>query len=333
MQRVIDFILRTITGIVSFLSLALVQLVRPIKWFHKYSYQGRAHSEKLIIAATQASVVVATILILVKLYAWFSTSSMGVLAALVDSILDLFASVVNMIAVRYAMMPADEEHRYGHGKAEALAGLGQAAFISSSAIFLIIYTIERMVHPTGIESAGLGTTVILLSILLTLGLVLFQQYVVNQTGSIAVKADSLHYRADLLTNAGILLGLLLYIWGWEYADSVIALLIGMYILECAVKIGSESLQLLLDRALPEHEQAQIMTIASRPDEVLEVHDLRSRQSGQTKFVQMHVVLDGRLNLLEAHAICESIEDDLQSAIEGLDVIIHQDPHTEKQHTG
>jgi ferrous-iron efflux pump FieF len=289
----------------------------------------RTKSEQLIVWATRASVAVAFTLLFLKLYAWLMTGSMGVLAALVDSLLDLGASLINMFAVRYALEPADEEHRFGHGKAESLAGLGQAMFIASSAVFLIIYTLERIVNPELLESPEIGTWVMLFSMALTLILVTFQRHVVKTTGSIAIKADSLHYSADLVTNAGILLGLGLYYLGWLYSDPIIALIIGIYILKCAAEIAYESVQLLLDRELPNEEQARIMELASGFEHVIEIHDLRTRQSGQTKFIQLHLVMDGNMTLLEAHELTEAVHKGIQSDFPQADVIIHQDPHTER----
>lgn len=289
-----------------------------------------SYLEKLTIYASWASVAVAMSLLALKLYAWFMTGSMGVLAALVDSLLDLVASLINMFAIRYALVPADAEHRFGHGKAEALAGLGQATFIASSALFLIIYTIERIVHPELIESVDIGSTVIGISIALTLCLVAFQRYVVKKTGSVAIRADSLHYSADLVSNTGILIGLVLYHWGWLYSDPVIALLIGLYILKSAVEVGYDSVQLLLDHGLSESEQAEILAIANGYAEVIEVHDLRTRQSGRTKFIQMHLVMDGGMSLSAAHQLSDAVEQDLIAAFEDVDVLIHQDPHTELQ---
>jgi ferrous-iron efflux pump FieF len=285
-------------------------------------------AEQLIVLATRASVLVALVLLVVKSYAWLATGSIGVLAALVDSLLDLGASLINMFAVRYALMPADDEHRFGHGKAEALAGLGQAVFIVSSAVFLIIYTLDRMMHPKQLESIDVGVSVIAFSIVLTFILVAYQRYVVKMTGSIAVKADSVHYSSDLLTNAGILLGLGLYSIGWLYPDPVIGLFIGVYILKCALEIGYESMQLLLDRELPEEEQQIIHELATKHPKVIEVHDVRTRQSGQTKFIQLHLVLDGDLTLLEAHVLSEEVESSLRKEFQYADILIHQDPHTE-----
>ena len=290
----------------------------------------RTKPEKLIILATRASVLVAICLLTMKFYAWVMTGSMGILAALVDSLLDLCASIINMVAVRYAMEPADKEHRFGHGKAEALAGLGQATFIASSAIFLVIYTIERLINPELIESPELGTWVMFVSLGITMLLVSYQRYVVKITGSVAIKADSLHYFTDVLTNVGILVGIGLYYLGWLYADPIIAMLIGIYIFKSALEIGYESVQLLLDRELPDEDQEKIMDIVLNHPFVIEVHDLRTRQSGQTKFIQFHMVLNGTITLLDAHKLSDQVHHSVQVAFPEADIFIHQDPHTERE---
>jgi ferrous-iron efflux pump FieF len=284
--------------------------------------------EKLILLASWASVVVAIALLCLKIFAWFSTGSIGVLASLVDSLLDLLASLINMFAIRYAMIPADDEHRFGHGKAESLAGLGQAFFISGSALFLVVYSIERLVNPSEVRSLELGSLVIGASIILTFILVMFQRYVAHKTGSLAIKADSLHYASDLLSNTGILVGLVLYQNGVIQADPIIALFIALYILKSAYEIGDEALHHLLDRELPSEEQDEILAIANEPEDVLEVHDLRTRQSGRTKFVQMHVVMHGSTSLLIAHQVADRIEKDIKKKFHDIDVLVHLDPHTE-----
>lgn len=290
----------------------------------------RTKSEKLIILASRASVLVAVCLLTMKFYAWVMTGSMGILAALVDSLLDLCASLINMAAVRYAMEPADKEHRFGHGKAEALAGLGQATFIASSAIFLIIYTLERIINPELIESPEIGTWVMFVSLGITMLLVTYQRYVVKMTGSVAIKADSLHYFTDILTNIGILVGIGLYYLGWLYADPIIAMLIGVFIFKSAYEIAYESVQLLLDRELPDEDQEKIMDIVLNHPFVIEVHDLRTRQSGQTKFIQFHMVLNGTITLLEAHKLSDQVHHAVQVAFPEADIFIHQDPHTERE---
>jgi len=280
--------------------------------------------------ATRASVAVALILLVVKLYAWFVTGSMGILAALVDSLLDLGASVINLLAVRYSLMPADDEHRFGHGKAESLAGLAQSIFIASSAIFLMMYTLERVVNPELIESPSVGVWVMIFSMFLTILLVTYQRKVVKATGSVAIKADSLHYSTDIITNLGILAGLLLYYMGWLYADPIIAFIIGLYIFKCSAKVAYDSVQLLLDRELPKDEQDTIHALTMSHPAVMEVHDLRTRQSGQTKFIQLHLVMDRHLSLLDAHTFGDEVLVIIKKEYPEADILIHQDPDTERE---
>ncbi|MCH2157328.1 MAG: cation diffusion facilitator family transporter [Oleiphilaceae bacterium] len=286
--------------------------------------------DQLIKLASYASVCVAVTLLLLKIFAWFSTGSVGVLASLVDSLLDLLASLLNMFAIRYAMTPADNEHRFGHGKAESLAGLGQALFISGSALFLIVFSIERLVNPTELHAIDIGSIVIGASIAITFVLVAFQRYVANKTGSLAIKADSLHYASDLFSNAGVLVGLVLYQQGIINADPIIALIIGIYILKSAYDIGDEAIHHLLDHELSQEEQDRIIEIAKKPPEIIDVHDLRTRQSGRTKIVQLHLVMDGLTSLMQAHAIADEVEDALKNEFIDIDVLIHLDPDSEIQ---
>lgn len=284
--------------------------------------------ERLIMWAARASVFVAVILLSTKVFAWLWTGSVGVLASLVDSLLDVLASGLNMVAIRYAMVPPDDEHRFGHGKAEALAGLAQATFIASSALFLLMFSIERIVHPELIESIDIGVGVLSFSLVLTVVLVLFQRWVVRKTGSVAIEADSLHYASDVFSNLGVLLGLALFYFGWLYADPVIALIIALVIMKSAVSIMVKSVNLLMDRELPEEEQSIILGIAEKHEKVLDVHELRTRLSGRTKFIQLHLVMDGNLSLIEAHRVADEVEAEIRAAFDNVDVLIHQDPHTE-----
>lgn len=290
--------------------------------------KDKQHAAKLIVWASRASVAVASFLLVLKLYAWLVTGSVGVLAALLDSLIDLFASLLNLFAVRWALEPPDDEHRFGHGKAESLAGLGQAVFIVSSALFLVLASVERLLHPQLIESAQTGSIIVLLSLLITSLLLTFQRYVVKTTGSLAIKADSLHYASDVLGYVAIAAGLILHDAGWFRVDPIVGLLIGAFILKSAVSIARDSVQALMDRELPENEQKQVLDIARSGEGVIEVHDLRTRQSGRTRFIQLHLVFDGNLSLCETHRLSEQVERRLREAFHDTDVIIHQDPHTE-----
>lgn len=287
---------------------------------------ARQNHSRLLHLAASASVLVACVLLSIKAYAWWISDSISLLASLTDSTLDALASLLNFIAVRYALQPADEEHRFGHGKAESLAGLGQALFIMGSAIFLLVRAVDRMLNPQPLEQLDVAVAVMLVSIVLTFALVLYQRYVIAQTHSPAIRADSLHYLSDLLTNAGIIVALLLSWAGWQQVDPVLAIAISLYIFYTAVQIWNESIQLLLDRELPEQDQRRIEAIALQRDEVLGVHGLRTRQSGHMKIVQMHVELDGSMPLARAHRICDQVESDILREFPNADVLIHQDPY-------
>lgn len=275
--------------------------------------------------ATYASVATAVLLVSMKLGAWLMTGSVSILASLMDSLMDSAASALNLIAVRYSLVPADEEHRFGHGKAEPLAGVAQAAFIGGSAVFLTLHAVERLRFPRAVEEVGIGIAVMVVSIVLTALLLLIQRRAIRQTQSTAIRADALHYATDLLTNLSVIIALLLSNYGWAWADSVMAISVAAYIFYSAGRIGYEAVQQLLDRELGAEVQAQILAIARRPPEVQGIHDLRTRQSGQVQFVQLHLELDGGLSLQSAHAIADRVEREIRALLPDAEIIIHQDP--------
>ena len=281
--------------------------------------------------ATYSSVATAILLVTLKLGAWLMTGSVSILASLMDSLMDTAASALNLIAVRYSLVPADEEHRFGHGKAEPLAGLAQAAFISGSAVFLILHAIERLRFPRVLEDVGIGVAVMVVSIVLTALLLLIQRRAIRQTRSTAIRADALHYATDLLTNLSVIVALLLSNYGWVWADSAMAIGVAAYIFYSAGRIGYEAVQHLMDRELGAEVQEQILAIARRETDVRGVHDLRTRQSGQIQFVQLHLELDGDLALERAHAIADRIEHEIAALLPDAEVIIHQDPSDVTEH--
>ena len=283
------------------------------------------HYSRWVTLASTAAVVTATLLILGKLIAWLMTDSSSLLASLTDSFMDVSASIINLLAIRYALAPADEEHRFGHGKAESLAGLIQSAFISGSALLLMMHGISSMLNQVPVVRLEAGIWVSAGSILLTLLLVSFQSLVIRKTNSVAIKADMLHYRSDLLLNAGVLLALVRAGQGWHCADGLFAILIGLFLVWGAAHIGYESVQALLDRQLPEEEQARIMALCCAVEGVHGVHDLRTRQSGPTRFVQLHLELDDQLPLVQAHQIADEAELAVRQSFERMEVIIHMDP--------
>ncbi|MFC3912973.1 cation diffusion facilitator family transporter [Pseudaeromonas sharmana] len=280
---------------------------------------------RLVTLAGLASTATAGILIIAKLTAWLLTGSSSLLASLTDSLMDISASLINLFAIRYALAPADDDHSFGHGKAESLASLAQAAFITGSALVLVMNGFSRLIAPEPMRNIDLGLWVTVGSFVLTLVLVLIQGYVVRRTNSQAVKADRLHYQSDLLFNAGVLLALVLSAWGWLWADGLFAMLLGLYILKGAVEIGYEAVQTLLDRQLPDEERAQIEQLAISVPGVNGVHDLRTRQSGQMKFIQLHLELDDQLPLVYAHALADQAEAAIRQMFPQADIIIHMDP--------
>ena len=280
---------------------------------------------RLMRMATYASVSVALVLILAKLVAWGYSGSLSLLATLIDSSLDGLASLINLFAVRHALSPADREHRFGHGKAEALAGLGQAAFISGSAGFLLLEGVRRFINPEPVLAHGLGIAVMVFSIAATLCLLAFQRHVIRRTGSMAISADALHYRTDLLVNASVIVALLLAARGWPGFDALFAIGIALYILYSAWEIVRRAFDHLMDRELPDDEREQIKAIARSHQQVRGMHDLRSRRSGMDTFIQLHLELDDELSLLQAHEISDEVEAHLLEVYPAAEIIIHIDP--------
>ncbi len=283
-------------------------------------------AERLMRRATYASVAVASTLILVKLAAWVLTGSVALLSTLIDSMLDAGASLVNLLAVRHALQPADREHRFGHGKAEPRAGLGQAAFIAGSGIFLVIEAMSRFAAPQAIDNGWVGIAVMLFSIVLTYVLVRYQKHVVAHTDSVAINADSLHYTGDLLINGSVIVSLLLAMYlGWQIADPVFAIAIAAYLVWNAAQIARESLHLLMDREFPDEDRLRIKEICLANGAVRDVHDLRTRSSGPQQFIQLHLEMDGNLSRWRAHAIGDEVEAEIRKAFPAADVIFHHSP--------
>lgn len=283
------------------------------------------HYGQLVSRAAIAATVMASLLLLIKIFAWWYTGSVSILAALVDSLVDIAASLTNLLVVRYSLQPADEEHTFGHGKAESLAALAQSMFISGSALFLFLTGFQHLAEPEPMNQPVIGVVVTVIALFSTLILVTFQRWVVRKTQSQAVRADMLHYQSDVMMNGAILIALALSWYGWHRADSLFALGIGVYILYSAIRMGHEAVQSLLDRALPETEHQAIIDIVTSWPGVQGAHDLRTRQSGPTRFIQLHIEMEDNLPLVQAHVIAEQVEQAILYHFPGSDVIIHQDP--------
>ncbi|MEE3696304.1 cation diffusion facilitator family transporter [Glaesserella parasuis] len=277
--------------------------------------------------AANFAVIVAATLIIAKAFAWWQTGSMAILAAMTDSLVDLFASLTNMLVLRFALQPADDDHTFGHGKAESLAALAQSAFITGSATFLLLQGIQRLTEPQLVQSSELGIAISLFSIVLTAALVLYQKKVVKLTQSPAIEADSLHYQTDLYMNAAILVAMILNIYGVIYADALFAIGIALYILFNAAKMCWEAVQSLLDKALPQEEVDQIWAIALQHPRIIGIHDVKTRRAGAIRFIQLHLELDDHLPLVVAHYITDSLEQKILAVFPHSEVIIHQEPTT------
>ncbi len=289
------------------------------------SQEGSA-AHRLRLRATHASLATAAVLIAAKFGAWTGTGSVALLSSLVDSMVDAAASLVTFIAVRQAVVPPDREHRFGHGKAEPLAALGQAAFLLGSALFLIAEAVRRLVFPEPVENTGIGIVVMAFSLVVTIGLVAYQRHVVRRTGSLAINADALHYSGDILMNLGVIAALLIQsALAVPIIDPLFGGAVGAYIIYGVTKIARLSLTQLMDRELPDHERVRVRAIAESHPKVTAVHDIRTRGAGPTTFIQLHIEMDGAMSLLRAHEISDTVEQELRAAFPHAEIIIHADP--------
>lgn len=280
----------------------------------------------LVQLATKFSMVVALIIVSAKIFAWFYTSSATILASLADSVLDVLSSFINFVAARYAIQPPDDEHRFGHGKAEDLAVYTQASIFAASGIFVFFVSIKRIINPVQIEHGVLGIGVMILSIFLTIFLVLFQTYVLKKTKSKIVQADKLHFSVDLMSNVAVIAALVLSEFvGNNYIDPAFALIIASYIFYGALKLLKSAFKNLMDHEMDEKDRDKIKEIILRNKKIRGFHDLKTRYSGRKAVIQFHIEMDGKITLLDAHHITDKIEEELRKLFHGADIIIHQDP--------
>lgn len=290
-------------------------------------YADPAQRATLMRVAGFASVGVALVLILIKAWAYAASGSIALLGSLADSLLDLAASVITLLAVRFALAPADREHRFGHGKSEGVAGLVQALIVTGSALYVGIEAIGRLLSPQPLTSPVIAVVTMAVSVVLTLVLFTVQRYVIARTGSLAITADSVHYQADLLTNVTLLIGLFVsYRFDLHILDPLLGLVVVALILWSVRRIALESLDVLLDRELPTKSRRRIEKIIAAHPSVLGFHDVRTRSSGSMEFIQLHLELDPKLSLFEAHAISEEVAVEVRNAFPRAEVLIHVDPY-------
>ncbi|MFI9653644.1 cation diffusion facilitator family transporter [Guyparkeria sp. GHLCS8-2] len=280
---------------------------------------------KLLRMVTTASVTLALTLIALKLAATITTNSLSMLASLIDSTMDLLASLVTLVAVRVALQPPDEDHRYGHGKAEPLAALAQATFIAGSGVFLLIEALQRLIRPQEIDAVNWGVAVMIFSMVATLALITFQRYVIIKTRSPAIKADASHYSMDFLVNASTIAVLILAGYGLNWIDPIFGTLVGIFVLYSAWKVGREALDHLMDREVLDGTEMRIAQIATAHPSVHAVNQIRTRLAGQTMIIQLYLYLDNHIDLNRAHQIGDEIEAKLLRTFPGADVMIHEEP--------
>jgi ferrous-iron efflux pump FieF len=282
--------------------------------------------QRLVKRAALASVLTAATLILVKFAAYLLTDSLSLLTTLVDSLLDIAASILNLLAIRLALQPADHEHRFGHGKIESLAALGQVLFISSSSIILLIEATSRLFSPQSVDNPAIGVGVMIFSIILTLCLIIYQRRTLQQAASIAIKADAMHYVGDVMTNAAVLGAFVIIAWkGWIWVDPLLAASIAIYFMTVAWRVGREAVSVLIDRELSDADRQKIIACIYQHPKVRAVHDLRTRSAGQHVFIQYHLELDPAVSLLEAHYISDQVEEMVLALFPNAEIISHQDP--------
>ena len=293
-----------------------------------------AADANLIQRATYASVGVAAILIGVKFFGWWITHSVSLQASLIDSLLDAFASVINMVAVYHALKPADKEHRFGHGKAESLAALGQAIFIAGSSLWLLFEAREHFLTPHPIEASEIGLVVMGIAMVITLSLIAYQGAVVKKTGSVAISADRVHYQSDLMINMAVIISLLsAEFFHFDMIDPICGLLIGVYILWTAWKITLHAFNVLMDRELEDEEREKILRIIKAHPEVISVRDLRTRSSGLQQFVQLRLLVEPTHSLPTAHAVAEAVEREIVRSYPHSQVMIRLVPSHQGKHDG
>lgn len=277
--------------------------------------------------ATIASLSAAITLVILKLGAYLMTDSLSLLSSLLDSGADVVASLVTYIGVREALKPADHEHRFGHGKAEAMAALGTAAFVTGSALFLVVEALMRLISPREIAASSVGLVVMVISMLITFLLISFQSYVVRRTGSTAIAADEKHYTADFASNAAVIVSLLLvHFTKIPAIDAVFATAVAGWLIWQVVPVARHSVNMLMDHEVADELREKVLAIARSHHAVMGVHDLRTRQSGDDIFIELHLEFDGDMKLRSAHVVGDQIDLAIRQAIRNAEVLVHFDPY-------
>ena len=299
---------------------------------HHHGHTGSERA-RLTSRAALASITMALCLVGLKSYASWETGSVAMLGSLADTTLDFIASLVTFFGVRWAAMPADKEHRYGHGKAEALAALVQVILIAFSALGIAWRAFDRLQSRRPTEGFELGVGVSVIAMAATFALLAYQRYVIRKTGSVAIQTDHVHYQSDLLLNLSVIAALSLdQLLGWRLADPLFGFAIAGWLLYGAWSAASHSVDQLMDREWPEDERESFIAATQEYPELSGLHDLRTRTSGAHRFVQFHVWVPGDWTVTQAHQRMDAVEEKLQHRFPGTEIIIHLDPegHTDRE---
>ena len=281
---------------------------------------------KLVFQATWAAVIVASLLMFAKTLAWWLSTSLTIQASLLDSLSDFLGSIINFFAVRYSRKPANEEYRFGHGKAEALGGFVQSMLIMASTFWLVWHAFHQPNINQILSDNSIAIWVMAFSSALTLGLVIFQIYTIKKTNSIAVKADFLHYQADLLSNVVAIIALIaISHYGITWIDQIFGIGIAVFLIFGSWGILKQSASILMDKELEPQVRQDIISIIQSNKSIIDTHDLRTRSTGHQDFIQFHITLDPELSLKNAHVISDEVEETLRNAYPKSEIIIHLDP--------
>jgi ferrous-iron efflux pump FieF len=294
----------------------------------------RKERSRLAASAAIASVAAALFLLLLKSYAAWSTGSVAMLGSLADTGLDFLASLVTLYGVRLAATPADHDHRFGHGKAEALAALFQVALITASAAFIGWRAIEhlRLERPPVAAEFGIGVS--LAAIAVTFALLSYQRRVIARTGSVAIRADSIHYQSDLLLNLAVIAALALErYFGLTGADPVLGIAIALWLAWGAFQASSHAIDQLMDKEWPEEKRQRFLALAAQHPELRGIHDFRTRRSGSRDFAQFHMYVAPEMSVREAHVVMDEVEAKIAQQFPEVEVLIHLDPEGHIDHPG
>lgn len=299
----------------------------------QHNHHHHEHGSMTAKAAI-ASVAMALFLTVLKSWAAIETGSVALLGSLADTGFDLLASLLTLFSVRYAAMPADDDHRFGHGKAEALSALVQVMLVTVSALFIGWRAVVRLGSGAPTEHPEMGIGVSLVAIAATLGLLAYQRHVIKKTGSVAIHGDHLHYQGDLLLNIAVIIALALdAVLNVRGADPLFGIAIALWLLWGAWRAASLALDQLLDKEWPLEKRQRFIEVAMRHPELKGIHDMRTRSAGAHDFCQFHVWVDPKMTVLQAHEVMDEIEAELMREFPGVEVLIHPDPEGHKDELG